>query len=89
MEEANKRAQTAADEIVAKARSEVTVERDRLRREIQLATDQALQQIWQQAAVLATEISSKAIQRQLSPDDHRRLVDDALRDMKIKNGSKA
>jgi F-type H+-transporting ATPase subunit b len=89
MEEANKRAQTAADEIVAKARSEITVERDRLRREIQLATDQALQQIWHQAAGLATEISSKAIQRQLSPDDHRRLVDDALREMKIKNGSKA
>jgi F-type H+-transporting ATPase subunit b len=89
VEENRKIGDRLKEEMKAEAQAQITAERDRLRREIQLATDQALQQIWHQAANLATEVSSKAIQRQLSPDDHRRLVDDALRDMKITNGKKA
>jgi F-type H+-transporting ATPase subunit b len=78
MEDARRAAQQATDEMLARARLEVQKERDRLRREIDLARDQALQQIWDHTARLATLVAAKAIRRQLAPDDHRRLVDDAI-----------
>jgi F-type H+-transporting ATPase subunit b len=78
LEEARRDAQHTTDEMVAKARTEISAERDRLRREIEMARDQALQQMWNQSANLATMISSKAIRRQLSAEDHRNLVDAAL-----------
>jgi F-type H+-transporting ATPase subunit b len=78
MDVARRDAQQLNDEMVAKAKSEITAERDRLRREIEAARDQALSEIWSQTAQLATQISAKAIRRGLSEDDHRRLVDEAL-----------
>jgi F-type H+-transporting ATPase subunit b len=78
MDAARRDAQQLNDEMVAKAKSEITAERDRLRREIESARDQALSEIWKQTAQLATQISAKAIRRGLSEDDHRRLVDEAL-----------
>jgi F-type H+-transporting ATPase subunit b len=78
MDVARRDAQQLNDEMVAKAKSEITAERDRLRREIESARDQALSEIWQQTAQLATQISAKAIRRGLSEEDHRRLVDEAL-----------
>jgi F0F1-type ATP synthase membrane subunit b/b' len=41
-----------------------------------------LQQLWSQSAQLATLISAKAIRRQLNPEDHRRLVDEAIADLR-------
>jgi F-type H+-transporting ATPase subunit b len=78
MDVARRDAQQLNDEMVAKAKSEITAERDRLRREIESARDQALSEIWNQTAQLATQISAKAIRRGLSEEDHRRLVDEAL-----------
>jgi F-type H+-transporting ATPase subunit b len=80
-DDARRRAQQNTDEMIAKARADIQAERDRLRREIETARDQALQELWKHTAQLATEISAKAIRRQLSPDDHRRLVDEALADL--------
>jgi F-type H+-transporting ATPase subunit b len=69
------------EEMIGRARTEIQSERDRLRREIELARDQAVQQLWNQTAQLATLVSAKAIRRQLTPDDHRRLLDEALADL--------
>ncbi|HEV3255633.1 MAG TPA: F0F1 ATP synthase subunit B [Gemmataceae bacterium] len=80
-DDARRRAQQNTDEMIAKARADIQAERERLRREIETARDQALQELWKHTAQLATEISAKAIRRQLSPDDHRRLVDEALADL--------
>jgi F-type H+-transporting ATPase subunit b len=82
LDEARRDAQHTTDEMVAKARGEIQTERDRLRREIDTAKDQALKHIWEQSAQLATLISAKAIRRQLSADDHRRLVDEALGELR-------
>ncbi len=78
LEEARRDAQRLSDEMRARAQADIQTERQRLRREIDLARDQALQEIWGQSAQLATLISAKAIRREVSPDDHRRLVDEAL-----------
>jgi F-type H+-transporting ATPase subunit b len=82
MEEARRDAQNLAEEMRSKAIADIQTERQRLRREIDTARDQALQDLWNRAAELATLISSKAIKRSLSEDDHRRLVDDALNELR-------
>ena len=78
IDRARRDAQRVGDELVAKARNEIQTDRERLQREIAAARDQALQQIWNQTANLATQISAKLLRRQLTPDDNRRLVDEAL-----------
>lgn len=82
MEEARRDAQRTTDEMVAKARGEIQTERDRLRREIDRARDQALQELWAQTARLASLVSSKALRRQVTIEDHRRLVDEAIADLR-------
>lgn len=81
LEEARRDSQHTKDEMMASARNEIQAERDRLRREIGSARDQALQEIWKQAGQLATQISSKVIRRELNGEDHRRLVDEALTEL--------
>jgi F-type H+-transporting ATPase subunit b len=82
LDEGRRAAQRQHEEMMAQARAEIQGERDRLHREIDMARDQALQQLWAQTADLATLVSAKAIRRQLTPDDHRRLVDEALAELR-------
>ena len=82
LDEARSDAQRAAEEMLGKTRMEIQKERERLHREIAMARDQALQEIWNQTAQLATLISAKAIRRQLSADDHHRLVDEAIAELR-------
>lgn len=88
IDEGRRDAQRLADDIIAKAKSEMQSEKDRLYRELQLASDQALHELWNKAADMATLISTKAIRRQLTPDDHKRLMDEALAEMGSAAGKK-
>ncbi len=87
LDEARKEAQAFKDDMVADARQEIQAERERLHREVNLARDEALQQIWNQGVQLASLISSKAIRRHLTPEDHRHLVDEALADLRRAKGT--
>jgi F-type H+-transporting ATPase subunit b len=89
LDEANRNAERTANEIVAKAHAQNQADRERLQREVEIARDQALQEIWSRAAELATLVSSKAIRRQLNPDDHRQLVDEALAELRDINHNQA
>jgi len=82
LEDAHKKADQLISEMRSKATEEIAADRQRLRREVETARDQALAEIWNQAAQLATLISAKVIRRELSPEDHRRLVDEAMDDMR-------
>lgn len=82
IEAARKDAQQLRETMLGQAKADIQTERDRLHREIDSARDHALKQLWDQTAQLATLISAKAIRRQLDPDDHRRLVDEALADLR-------
>jgi F-type H+-transporting ATPase subunit b len=82
IDEAKRDAQATTDEMIAKAKSDINVERERLQREIQTQTDQALQSLWARAADLATELSSTALRKQLDLSAHRRLIDEALTDIR-------
>jgi len=86
---ARRDAQHTTEEMVGKARGEIQAERDRLRREIETARDQAIQELWNHTANLAALVSAKAIRRQLTPDDHRRLVEEALAELGKANAPRA
>lgn len=60
---------------------EAHAERERAKREIEAAKDSALHEISQQAIDLAAMMSSKAMKRQITPDDHRRLLDESLAEL--------
>jgi F-type H+-transporting ATPase subunit b len=83
IEEARRDAERLREEMKSEAQAQITAERERLRKEITTATDQALQELWQRTARLATEVSARAIRKNLGEDDHRRLVDEALRELKV------
>jgi len=78
MDTARKDAETFKEEMRAQTAKDIQTERQRLRREIETARDQALQELWNQAAQMATLISAKAIGRSLTEEDHRRLMDEAM-----------
>lgn len=82
MDEARRDAERVKAEIVAQGKAELTTERERLNREIQTQTDQALQSLWTKTAELATLVSGKALRKQLDVTAHRRLIDEALQDVK-------
>jgi len=69
--------QTAAEEL-ARGKAELQAERQRLQRELEMSRDAALREVWNQGADLATLISSKVIRKNLTVDDHRVLLEEAL-----------
>lgn len=74
-----------ADALRAKEREtgqrEAATERDRAKREIEAAKDAAVQEIYHNAVELATLLSTKTVKKNLSADDHRALVDEALAEL--------
>lgn len=82
LDEARRDAEGAKADLIAAARAEIQTERERLHREIQVETDQALQSLWTRAAELATQVSAAALGRQIDGDGHRRLIDEALAELK-------
>lgn len=85
LDEAREDGRRLVEEMQSRAKSEIQADRDRLRREIETARDQAIHELWTQSANLATMISAKVIGRELNPDDHRRLVDEAINDLESAN----
>ncbi|MBA4188166.1 MAG: hypothetical protein C0467_09130 [Planctomycetaceae bacterium] len=61
---------------------DAAAERDRAKREIEAAKDAALKEIYEQAVKLAALMSEKALQRTISVDDHRRLLDESIGELK-------
>ena len=82
IQKAQSDAQRTADEIMAKAKADVHAERERLRRDMDTARDQAVQELWKQTADIAAMVSTKVMRRMMTADDHRRFVDEALVDIK-------
>jgi F-type H+-transporting ATPase subunit b len=73
-EKARREAQSTADDIVRKAQADAESARGQARRDIESARDQALMEIWSKGADLAVSVAGKVLERDLGPDDHRRLV---------------
>jgi F-type H+-transporting ATPase subunit b len=78
LDEARRDGQRTRDDILSKAQEEIAAERERQRREVQVAIDQALQQLMGKTSDLATEIARKALRRELPQDTQRALQQDAV-----------
>jgi F-type H+-transporting ATPase subunit b len=56
-------------------------ERERAKREIVAAKDAALKEIYDTSVNLAAAMSAKTLGRQITPDDHRKLLDESLAEL--------
>ena len=78
LETARNDAQRSADGIVAKAREAAQMEQQRAVKDIEAATDAALQSIAERSATLATNLAGKMIRKEVTPEAHRDLIGVAL-----------
>ena len=74
-------AEAVKSDIVRQAREEGDQMIERAKREIDSARNQAVQDVYDSAADLATDVASKIIGRQLTADDHRDLVRQTLAEL--------
>ena len=78
VEEARRDAEHTQREILAKAKADAATERDRALKEIDTATQQALQELAQRSADLAVDLAGKIVQQKLTPQDHTNLIKQAV-----------
>ncbi|MGC8643599.1 MAG: F0F1 ATP synthase subunit B [Isosphaeraceae bacterium] len=81
LDKAQKDAQASADEIIKTAQAEAEAARDRVQREISTARDQALAEIWSQTANVAVSVAGRVLSRELDENEHRRLLDLAIKEL--------
>lgn len=82
LEEARRDAEGTKTAIIAEARKAAEEEQERARREIGLATDDALATISQKAGDLAVEVAGKFIKEKIGAEDQARLVRESLADIR-------
>lgn len=51
---------------------------ERARREIQIATDSAVKELYALTAKLATDVAAKIIRKELNPREHERLIEESI-----------
>ena len=85
LEEARRDAEHTKEEILAQAKADAKSEHDRAMREVSHAKDAALKEIGETSAKFAVEMAAKIVQKQLTPEDHARLVRDAVASFPSKN----
>jgi F-type H+-transporting ATPase subunit b len=88
VEEGKRDAETVRQRIHTEAREEADQMIDRARREIQLATDGAVKDLYDRTADLAVDVAGKIIGKELSPGDHAQLVQQSLERIRESNRAK-
>ena len=81
LQEAKKDAEVLKDEIIKKAKEEAEELRRRAQKEINLAKESAIEEINNYAIELSMEITKKVINKTLSIDEHKRLLEETLREL--------
>ncbi|HEX4956362.1 MAG TPA: F0F1 ATP synthase subunit B [Thermoanaerobaculia bacterium] len=81
VEEGRRDAEAAKARILEAAKEESGRQIERAKREIGIARDTAIKELYAQAAHLATDVASRIIRQELKPEDHARLVNEAIADL--------
>ena len=81
LDEARRDAQVTSDGIISKAQAESEALKARAERDILQAKDEALVEIWSKAADVSVQIAGKVLQKNLTPDDHKRMLDIAAKEL--------
>ena len=80
-EQGRRDAEATAQDILRKSHVEAEAIQARAKQEIDHARDQALMEIWRKTADLAATVAGRVLTREMSADDHRRLVETALNEL--------
>lgn len=86
VDEGRRDAEVVKRRIEEDARAEADRMVDRAKREINIATETALNELYALSAKLATDVASKIIDKELDQSQHERLIGDAIRE--IQGGSR-
>jgi len=79
LDEARRDASVVRQREDQKAKEEAEKMIARAKREIDIATETAVKDLYARASGLSVEVARKILQRELQPEDHARLIDDAVR----------
>ena len=80
-DEGRRDAEVLKNKILAEARQEAEQERERTKREIRIATDTATKELYALSARLATDMAGRIIRKELTPQDHERLIADSIQEL--------
>ncbi len=78
VEEARRDAEAVRRRIEEETRQSTNAMVERAKREIKVAADTVLRELYDRSADLAVSMAGSILKRQLAPEDHRRLVQEAL-----------
>ncbi len=76
--EGRRDAEVLKRQIEEDAKGEAKAILERARREIQIATDTAVKELYSLSAKLATDVAAKIIRKELNPRDHERLIEESI-----------
>jgi F-type H+-transporting ATPase subunit b len=76
-----KTAEATKEEILQKAQTEAANILERAKREINLEREKAVEELKKQAAELSIMIASKLIGKSLSKDEHKKLIEQSIKEM--------
>jgi len=88
VEEGKRDAQDVRRRIHEEAQGEARQMIERAKREIQLATDTAVKDLYDKTADIAVTVAGAIVERELSTADHEQLVADALKRIENQNGAR-
>jgi F-type H+-transporting ATPase subunit b len=88
VDEARRDAEAVKRKILAEAHDEQQKELQRAKREILIAKETAVKELYAQAAGLSTQLASKVLRREVNPQDHERLIRDSLAELDKKSGDR-
>jgi F-type H+-transporting ATPase subunit b len=78
VETGRKEGESIKSQLEEQARSESDKMIDRAKREIELAKQSAIKELYATSSEVATEIAARILQRELSSQDHERLIRDSI-----------
>lgn len=89
VEEGRRDAEVTAKRVLEEARAEAAKERERALRDISIAKETAVQELYQFSGRAATVIAGRIVGRELSADDHQKLIADAIEDLSATSSSQS
>jgi len=81
---ARREAVEAREHVLAAAQQEVQKASESARAEIERAKKEALSELYDKTAQLATEVAGRVIRRNLTSDDRKRLMNDSLEEIRLR-----
>ena len=81
VEEGRRDAEAVRHKIEEEAREEAAKTLERAKREIELASQTAVKQLYDVSGRLATELAGRIVAREIKPEDHERLIQEAINEM--------